>query len=245
MNKFKFTSLVCGGLVSLALPVLAQQSATQSGSSGFNKSENSGAYGSSATGQQWGQKAHGVRLSSLLNSQVQSKDGKTLGTLRDITVDPQSGHIQFGILSLSSAESGAGTSSTSTSSTTTQSSHSSLAGTPNAGGYPNAELTGKLIPVPWQLFSQSWSASRMGSTETQGAAGQHQLVLNIDESKLQSAPSFEASNWSELHQSSFDQQVYSYFGVNRMTGAGTAGSSTEQGTGTYPGARGGAEKLEK
>lgn len=239
MNTFKFTSLVCGGLISLALPVLAQQS----GSSSFNQSESSGALGSSATGQQWGQKAHGVRLSSLLNCPVQSKDGKTLGTLRDITVDPQSGHLQFGILSLSSAESGAGASSSS--STTTQSSHSNLTGKPNAGGYPNTELSGKLIPVPWQLFSQSWSASRMSSTTAQSAAGQHQLVLNIDESKLQSAPSFEASNWSELHQSSFDQQVYSYFGVNRMTGAGTAGSGTEQGTGTYPGARGGAEKLEK
>jgi len=33
---------------------------------------------------------------------------------------------------------------------------------------------------------------------TTGAMGSPNLVLNIDESKLQSAPSFDASNWNEL-----------------------------------------------
>jgi hypothetical protein len=59
----------------------------------------------------------------------------------------------------------------------------------------------------------------------------HNLVLNIDESRLHSAPSFDASNWNELNQGTLDQRVYSFYGVDRNAGTGTSGS-TLSGQGT-------------
>jgi hypothetical protein len=59
--------------------------------------------------------------------------------------------------------------------------------------------------------------------------------LNIDDSKLRSAPSFDSSNWNQLQGGTFDQRVYSYFGVDRSSATGTPGSSIRgQGTsGSY------------
>jgi hypothetical protein len=165
-----------------------------------------------------------------MNSPVQSHEGKTLGYIRDFTVDPQSGHVQFAILSLSSA--GGATDTSTSGRETVPSSRSSVTGTPSSASA--SSLTGKLVPVPWQLFSQSWNNSNQGSTSSSPglATGGHNLVLNLDESKLQSAPSFDANNWSDMQQSTFDQRIYSYYGVDRMSGAGTSGSSISgQGTG--------------
>jgi sporulation protein YlmC with PRC-barrel domain len=160
---------------------------------------------------------HNLRLSHLMHRTVQSSDGKTLGHINDLIVDPQSGRIDFAILSLSPAGS---------------TSETGTAGRSSAVG--TQTTTGKLIPVPWQLFSQSWSQTSHGystssatsNTATSGM-GMHPLTLNVDESKLQSAPSFDASNWSEIQNGSLDQRVYSYFGVNRASGLGTSGSSLQ------------------
>jgi len=160
-----------------------------------------------------------------MNTSVQSQEGKTIGQLRDVVVDPQTGRIQFAIVSLSSA--GAATDTSTSGRETVPSSRSSVAGTPSsAAAY---STTGKLIPVPWQLFSQSW-AGRSSSTSstiagsTTSALPQN-LLLNIDESKLRSAPSFDASNWNDFQSGTLDQRVYSHFGVDRTSGIGTPGSS--------------------
>jgi len=173
-----------------------------------------------------------LRLSHLMNSTVQGQDGKSLGYLRDLIIDPKSGRVQFAILSLSNA---GGVADTSTSGReTVPSSRSSVSGIPSSTA--GSTTTGKLIPVPWHLFSQSWSgsSSSTSSSSSAGAMG-HALTLNIDESKLRSAPSFDASDWNELHNGSFDQRVYSYFGVDHSSATGTSGSSLSgQGTsGTY------------
>jgi len=172
-----------------------------------------------------------VRLSQIMHSSVQSQEGKTLGHIRDLTVDPQSGRIEFAILSLGTA--GAASDTSTSGRETVPSSRSSVSGTPSsASGYTT---TGKLIPVPWQLFSHSWnnsqsSSSTSSSSGSSAMAGQN-LVLNIDESKLQSAPSFDASNWNELQGGTFDQRVFSYFGVDRSSAYGTSGSSSISGHG--------------
>ena len=228
MKNVKLTSLLCGGILSLAGSVLAQQSTTpgssaSSTSPGLNQpaTGNSGAYSSATSGAM--QSEQNVRLSTLINSPVQSKDGKQIGSLRDVTVDPKSGRIEFGILSLSSTSGTAGTSA-----------QSSVSGSSTSSA--GASFTGKLIPVPWQLFSQTWSQAGAASSSTTGAM-RTPLVLNVDETKLQSAPSFEASNWNEIQTGSFDQQVYSFFGVHRSSAYGTPGSSVSghgaSGTG-YP-----------
>jgi sporulation protein YlmC with PRC-barrel domain len=242
MKSLKVTSLICGGMISLTGScLLAQQSSStipgsssssQSGSSLGTSGQSSSSLGSQSStyGSHSGMMHSGnsVRLSEIMHSTVQSSDGKTLGHIRDLTVDPQSGRIQFAILSTSAA---GGASDTSTSGReTAPSSRSSVTG--NSSQY---STTGKLIPVPWHLFSQGWSSSQAGlssstsssstGTTSSSAMGSHNLVLNIDESKLQSAPSFEGSNWNELRDSSFDQRIYSHFGVDRSSALGTSGSS--------------------
>ena len=261
MNKVKLTSFICGTVLSLTgTSLLAQQSSssgtsTSSGASSSSSTPNPGGqetgsstfdsgsssrYGSSSG--HWQHSGPSVRLSNLMNASVQSQEGKSIGSIRDFTIDPQSGHVQFAILSLSPS---GGAAETSTSGhETVPSSRSSVIGTPSSA--IGSTMTGKLIPVPWQLFSHSWQNGSSAAVGTSAAGGTHNLVLNIDESKLESAPSFDASNWNEMEQSSFDQRVYSYYGVNRMSGAGTSGSSisgqgtssTDQNDGRIHGAQG-------
>jgi hypothetical protein len=80
------------------------------------------------------------------------------------------------------------------------------------------------------MFSQSWSSSSgqsstTSSSVTSSAMGAHNLVLNIDESKLRTAPSFDASDWNQLQTGTLDQRVYSHFGVDRSSAIGTPGAS--------------------
>jgi sporulation protein YlmC with PRC-barrel domain len=180
------------------------------------------------------QSDNSVRLSDLMRANVQSQEGKTLGNIRDITIDPQSGRVEFAILSLSSA--GAATDTSTSGRETVPSSRSTTTGTPSTSAGTTA---GKLIPVPWQLFSQNLGSSRLGSssTATAGAMGSQNLVLNVDESKLQTAPSFDASNWNQLQTGALAQRVYSHFGVDQSSATGTPGASIRgQGTSgsSYP-----------
>jgi len=248
MKNLKVTSLICGGILSLTgSSLLAQQSSTtspSSSSSSLNSQSSSGstldqgassqsssslgssssAYGSSSSSMSSG---NNVRLSQLMNTSVQSREGKSLGQIRDLIVDPQSGRIQFAILSLSSA--GAASDTSTSGRETVPSSRSSVTGTPSTT--LSSSMTGKMVPVPWQLFSQGWDSSHAGSSATTSSStlgsssslSGHPLVLNIDESKLQSAPSFDASNWNELQ--SIDHRAYSHFGVDRSSGYGRSGSS--------------------
>jgi len=242
MKHLRISSLVCSGILSISSSaLLAQQpsssspnpvssiadpSLNQSASSSTLSSSSS--LGSSSSSMSPG---NSIRLSHLMNTTVQSQEGKTLGYIRDLVIDPQSGRIDFAVLSLANA--GAATDTSTSGRETVPSSRSSVSGIPSSA--VGSTTTGKLIPVPWQLFSQSWSggASSIGSTSA-GTMG-HPLALNIDESKLRSAPSFDPSNWNELQGGTFDQRVYSYFGVDRSSAMGTSGSSISgQGTsGTY------------
>jgi len=252
MKHRQITGLICGGILSISSSaLLAQQSSStspnsssstspssssQTGSSLSGQSSSSSSLGSSSTyGSSHSSMSSGnnVRLSNLMSTTVQSQDGKTLGHIRDFIVDPQSGRVQFAILSLSSS---GGVADTSTSGReTVPSTRSSSSGIPSSA--IGSSMTGKLIPVPWQMFSQSFNRSSSSSTSSSSSLGSttgtmgHPLVLNIDESKLQSAPSFEANNWNELQTGTFDQRVYSHFGVDRNWGTGTSGSSISgQGT---------------
>jgi len=248
MKHLQISSLICGGILSISSSaLLAQQPSSSSQSSTLNPSSSS-AQSSSTLDQSSRSSSLGssssldhssmnssqnVRLSNLMSGTVQSQSGKTLGHIRDLVIDPQSGRIQFAILSLSSA---GGVSDTSTSGReTVPSTRSSSSGIPSSA--VGANLTGKLVPVPWQLLSHSFTGSPSSSSTYSSTAStmSQPLVLNIDESKLQSAPSFEASNWNELQSSTFDQRVYSHFGVDRNWGTGTSGSSISgQGTsGSY------------
>jgi sporulation protein YlmC with PRC-barrel domain len=251
MKSLKITSLVCGGVLSLAASnVFAQESSSSlSTSPGASSSQQSGSALGTPAGQHSSSYGTGsstamhsgstVRLSQIMNSSVQSNEGKTLGYIRDFTVNPQSGRIEFAVLSLSSA---GGASDTATAGReTVPSSRSSNIGTPSAASGSTAQ--GKLIPVPWQLFSQSWSRQSQTSTSTAATAtGGKDLVLNIDESKLRTAPSFDSSDWNQMQTGSLDQRVYSHFGVDRTSALGTPGSAISgqgtSGSSSYPSSSG-------
>jgi len=244
MKHLQISSLICGGILSISSSALLAQQPSSSGQSSTTIPSSSASQSSSTLDQNSSSSSLGssssyshssmgsgqnVRLSNLMTATVQSTSGKTLGHVRDLVIDPQSGRVQFAILALSNA---GGVADTSTSGReTVPSTRSSSSGIPSSA--VGSSLTGKLIPVPWQLFSHSFTGSTTSSSTygTTGSTMSQPLVLNIDESKLQNAPSFEASNWNELQSGTFDQRVYSHFGVDRNWGTGTSGSSISgQGT---------------
>lgn len=208
---------------------------------------------------------HAVRGSQVLGSTVQSSDGKSLGQIRDLVIDPQSGRIDFAVLSLSGGDistsspssltSPSATSPTIASPSTTprstippadssaapSTSRSTIPGGPGESSLSyNASVNGRLVPVPWQLFGQNFTAaSAYGSSSSAPghgiAGGTMNLTLNVDEAKLRSAPSFEGNNWSALQQNGFGQRSYAYYGLdwnNRMGATGTAGPGVSSGIGT-------------
>lgn len=179
-----------------------------------------------------------IRASQVIGSSVRSSDGKTIGQVHDIVVDPRSGRIDFAVLSLSSTTAGFSDSSRAKTSTTPTT-------TPQSSTSYNASAAGKLVPVPWQLFSQNLmgtssatSSSALGRGTLGGAMP---LTLHIDEAKIRNAPSFDANDWSALQGSGFGQRSYAYFGLdwnNRMGAEGTAGSGVSSGVGTSSNERG-------
>ncbi len=62
-------------------------------------------------------------------------------------------------------------------------------------------IGGNMVPVPWQMVS---------------AEGADALKLNIDQERLENAPSFSKSDWNQMAPADFDQQVRGYYGVEEQ-----------------------------
>jgi len=143
----------------------------------------------------------------VINAQVKSQDGQQIGQIEDLIANPQTGKIEFAIVSKGD----------------------------------------KLCPIPMQLLQpQPGSSTTTGTTETpgtttpsttpgatarSGAQGQKvTFVAQVDQQKLQQAPSFSRTQWPEISQS-WSQQVYSHYGVQPEAagGTGSSSSSTSQG----------------
>jgi len=128
-----------------------------------------------------GRDAHqAVRASQLAGAQVYDSSGQKAGTLQDCIINPSTGRIDFALLSLNSS----GTSATSTS---------------------ESSSTSKLVPVPWSLLRTSASSAQYSETSELP-----RFTLNVDQNKLNSAPTLDMS---ELNQSQWQQRIYSYYGV--------------------------------
>jgi sporulation protein YlmC with PRC-barrel domain len=69
----------------------------------------------------------------------------------------------------------------------------------------NQTLSGKLVPVPWSLLKNSVASSQYANSPEQPT-----FTLNVDPNKLNSAPTFNSTDWGE---SEWRQRVYSYYGV--------------------------------
>ncbi len=146
-----------------------------------------------------------VRLTKLINSDLKSQSGESLGRVQDLIVDPVTGQVQFAILSTgASGSSGVGTSTT-----------SRIGTTPGAIG---TTAGGPFVAIPWQLVSSS---------------GQGQYVASVDRTKLQSAPTFSSSAWPTID-AAWIQSVNAHYGLSG-TGLGRPGSSSGTRTGTGAG----------
>ena len=83
---------------------------------------------------------HAIRASKLTGARVVDSSGQRAGTIQDVIVNPNSGRIEFALLSLDSSVSQAGSASENSSS-------------------------GKMIPVPWSLLRTSASSQYSAGTD--------------------------------------------------------------------------------
>jgi sporulation protein YlmC with PRC-barrel domain len=151
----------------------------------------------------------------VINAQVKTQDGQQLGQIEDLIANPQTGRIEFAVVSkgdklcpipmqlLQPQQGSQGSSTTSTSGTTS--------------GTSTTETT---PGTPGTTSSTSPSYSRSG------AQGQKvSFVAQVDRSKLEQAPSFSRTQWPEISQT-WSQQIYSHFGVQPEAAGGTGSSSS-------------------
>lgn len=190
----------------------SQQSPSQRSSQGGlgSQSQRSSSYSSSIHGQQ------SLRVSQqIINAQVKTQDGQQLGQIEDLIANPQTGKIEFAVISkgdklcpipmqlLQPQQGAQGSSSTSSSGTT-----SGTSTTETTPGTPGT------------------SSSTSPSYSRSGAQGQKvTFVAQVDRSKLEQGPSFSRTQWPEMS-ATWSQQVYSHFGVQPEAAGGTSSSSS-------------------
>jgi len=186
---------------------------------------------------------HLIRASRLTGADVNDSSGSRIGRIEDILINPQSGRIDFAVLSLNasggaSSPSGynSGSSSSRNNSSMGQNSESSSSTSSlNSGGTADtassssdssySSSNGRLVPVPWSLLRPASSSSSYSSgTSSSSSSEQHAFTLNINRSKLDQAPTLDRGNWSDTSQSDWRQRVYSYYGVSGEYSAGSAES---------------------
>jgi len=188
---------------------------TSSGTPGSSSSK----YSSTGAASQSGKSC---RISKLMSSSAKTSSGESLGTIQDVVIDPSSGQAQFVVLSLDSSAAGApGSSSTTTSGIGSTSASSTGRSTTSGIG---STSSGNLVAVPWSLIQQPSSSS---------SSSDRQITLNVDRTKLQSAPSFSSASWPTMD-TTWSQQVYSHFGVDATSSTGAPGSSSSSSSGTNP-----------
>ena len=148
-----------------------------------------------ATGRD-GEGEHSVRATQLSGAAVNDASGKRIATIEDTIINPASGRLDFALLSLNgAAEASSSTYSGNANANTSHSSATASTASPN-----------KLVPVPWSLLkTASGSSQYSASTEKPTFT-----LKNVDQTKLNSAPSVSAT---DLSQSEWQQRVYSFYGV--------------------------------
>jgi sporulation protein YlmC with PRC-barrel domain len=224
----QLTKIMAVSAACLALNMQAQNSSTSSstGTGSTGSSTDQSSQPNYHSGRQYGgagRMGHQeVRASKLMGADVKTSQGQSLGTINDVIFNPASGRIDFAVISLSSTAGNESTGSTSSTTSTTPGSTTSASTT--------GTTAGKLVPVPWMLLRP---AGAPGAT-TSSTESQQTFTFSGDTSKLQSAPSFDQSNWPDITQFSWRQSIYSHFGMTpgSATGGATSPGGAESSTGT-------------
>jgi len=219
------TMAACAAVLTLSASAQNSPNAT-SGTLSDQSTSQSGSDTSRRYGGRMGQQE--TRASKIINAELKSTQGQTIGTVNDIILNPASGRVDFAVISAnSSAANLSSTTSTtpSPSSTDTAASSSSLS-------------SGKLVAVPWMLIRPAPAGGTAGASaagiNSALSAGQPTFTFAGDVTKLQSAPSFDQSNWPDITQYTWRQSVYSHFGMTpgSATGAATSPGGTESSSGS-------------
>src|SRR5215831_3367071 len=176
MRKQLFMTAFCAGCFALGTQAQVHSGTTSDSTSqepsksAWDRVKDLAATGRSPT--------HEVRGSQLMNSDVKSSTGESIGTINDVIINPASGKVDFAILSLSGA---GGTASSGTSGTGTADTSSKTYGT---AGSSTSATGGKLVAVPFSLLHPAYMAQ--GAT-TSSTMGQHTFTYTGDTTKLQTA----------------------------------------------------------
>jgi len=243
---------------SLAIGAQAQSSSDPSGSSSSSGSQGSSSGYSSQSKSGWtggrlsptGRMGHEeCRASQLTGAQITGSSGSELGTVSDVIIDPYSGRLDFAIISVNpsagsstgSATTPGGTSSslgTSSSTSGSLGTSSSQGGATSPGGLSSttgSSTGGKQVAVPWALLRPSMTSSSSTSATSSTTGQQPTFVYSGDATKLESAPSFDAT--TDLSQPGWKHSVFSYFGLSGRSARGSAfspGGASEGSSSTTP-----------
>lgn len=143
----------------------------------------------------------------VINAQVKTQDGQQLGQIEDLIANPQSGKIEFAVVSkgdklcpipmqLLQPQPGAGSSTSTTPGTrTTETTPGTTPGTPGLRGGAQAQRV--------------------------------TFVAQVDRQKLDQGPSFSRTQWPEISHT-WSQQIYSHYGVQPEAAGGTGSSSSSK-----------------
>ena len=230
MRKHLFITAFCAGCLALAAQAQVHSGGTStdtrpSPDTGLNKSSDD-----SSNPSTWdriknlaatGRTQHEIRASQLTGADVKSSSGDSVGTMSDVIINPQSGKVDFAVISLGANTPSSGT--TGTSSTASATAGSSTSST--AGGT-------KQVAVPWTLLHPA----NMGASPTASSGmGQQTFTYSGDTSKLQTAPAFDPT--TDMTKPGWLQSVFSYFGVNPSSATGGATSPGSSSSGSSSGNR--------
>jgi sporulation protein YlmC with PRC-barrel domain len=244
MRKQFFLTAFCAGCLALGAQAQVHSGGTSTdrnssdAGSGLNQSQGSSQSstwdrikGLAATGRT----QHEVRASQLTSAEVKSSTGESIGTISELIVNPNSGKVDFAVISLSGSIGANGSTSSSTPSSGNTGTSSTTSGTAGSSSY--SSTGGKQVVVPFSLLhpaSAGGSSSTYSSSQSSANMGQMTFTFSGDVNKLQTAPAFDPN--TDLTKPGWLQSVFSYFGINPNygTGGATSPGGTSSGGRNYP-----------
>src|SRR5437763_3948695 len=129
-----------------------------------------------------------VQVSKLVGTKVKSSQGEEIGVIKDVMIDRSTGCMAYTVLST------------------------------GEGGGARAGGGGKLVAVPWAVYSPASDVSV--------------LTVTADRERIYSAPVFDYARIDEYSRPDYITNVYSYYGVSpgAEVGAGVSRTTTTRAT---------------
>src|SRR5690349_14657997 len=191
MRKQLFLTGLCAGCLALGAQAQVHSGGTSTdrdssdAGSGLNQSQDSSQQpstwdrikGLAATGRT----QHEVRASQLTSAEVKSSTGESIGTISELIVNPNSGKVDFAVISLSGSTGASG----STSSSGQTGTSSTASGTAGSSSY--SSNGGKQVVVPFSLLhpaNAGGASSTYSSSRSSANMGQMTFTFSGDVNKL-------------------------------------------------------------